>query len=148
MSEECPQRRFRTLFISDVHLGAAARKPTDCWISSAAMMPTPSTWSAISSTAGAAIRLVLAAIAQRLRAENAAQGAQGAKVIYVPGNHDEFLRNYYGTHFGGIDVVEDTIHEAPTAALLVIHGDIFDLVVQNARWLAHLGDKAYDSPSG
>ena len=70
---------------------------------------------------------------------------KGAKVIYVPGNHDEFLRNYYGTHFGGIDVVENTIHEgADGKRYLVIHGDIFDLVVQNARWLAHLGDKAYD----
>ncbi len=63
----------------------------------------------------------------------------------MPGNHDEFLRNYYGTHFGGIDVVENTIHEgADGKRYLVIHGDIFDLVVQNARWLAHLGDKAYD----
>jgi UDP-2,3-diacylglucosamine pyrophosphatase LpxH len=70
---------------------------------------------------------------------------KGAKVIYVPGNHDEFLRNYYGTHFGGIDVVENTIHEgADGKRYLIIHGDIFDLVVQNARWLAHLGDKAYD----
>ena len=70
---------------------------------------------------------------------------KGAKVIYVPGNHDEFLRNYYGTHFGGIDVVENAIHTGVDGRrYLVIHGDIFDLVVQNARWLAHLGDKAYD----
>ena len=70
---------------------------------------------------------------------------KGAKVIYIPGNHDEFLRNYYGTHFGGIDVVENTVHDGVDGKrYLVIHGDIFDLVVQNARWLAHLGDKAYD----
>ena len=70
---------------------------------------------------------------------------KGAKIIYVPGNHDEFLRNYYGTHFGGIDVVENFVHTgADGRRYLVIHGDIFDLVVQNARWLAHLGDKAYD----
>jgi len=70
----------------------------------------PSISSVISSTAGRCDRAGTAAIAQRLRAENAAQGGKGAKVIYVPGNHDEFLRNYYGTHFGGIDVVENTIH--------------------------------------
>ena len=35
---------------------------------------------------------------------------KGVKVVYVPGNHDDFLRNYYGTHFGGIDVVENIIH--------------------------------------
>src|SRR5260370_42677209 len=69
---------------------------------------------------------------------------KGAKVIYGPGKHDEFLRNYYGTHFGGIDVVENTIHVGVDGRrYLVIHGDIFDLVVQNARWLAHLGYKAY-----
>ena len=56
-----------------------------------------------------------------------------------------FCANYYGTHFGGIDVVENTIHVGVDGKrYLVIHGDIFDLVVQNARWLAHLGDKAYD----
>jgi UDP-2,3-diacylglucosamine pyrophosphatase LpxH len=70
---------------------------------------------------------------------------KGAKLIYIPGNHDEFLRGYYGTHFGGIEVVEHTIHEsADGKRYLVVHGDIFDLVVTQARWLALLGDKAYD----
>jgi UDP-2,3-diacylglucosamine pyrophosphatase LpxH len=70
---------------------------------------------------------------------------KGARLIYVPGNHDEFLRGYYGTHFGGIEVVESTIHEsADGRRYLVIHGDIFDLVVTQARWLALLGDKAYE----
>ena len=35
---------------------------------------------------------------------------KGSRVVYVPGNHDEFLRDYYGTHFGGIDVMENTVH--------------------------------------
>jgi UDP-2,3-diacylglucosamine pyrophosphatase LpxH len=66
-------------------------------------------------------------------------------VVYIPGNHDEFLRGYYGTHFGGIEVVENTIHEgADGRRYLVVHGDIFDLVVTQARWLALLGDKAYE----
>ena len=74
-----------------------------------------------------------------------ARRARAPRSSTCPGNHDEFLRNYYGTHFGGIDVVEDAIHEGVDGKrYLVIHGDIFDLVVQNARWLAHLGDKAYD----
>jgi UDP-2,3-diacylglucosamine pyrophosphatase LpxH len=69
---------------------------------------------------------------------------KGTRIVYVPGNHDEFLRGYYGTHFGGIDVCETTIHEAADGRrFLVIHGDHFDLVVTQARWLAHLGDKAY-----
>ena len=69
---------------------------------------------------------------------------KGARMIYVPGNHDEFLREYYGTHFGGIEVAERHIHEgADGRRYLVIHGDHFDLVVTQARWLAHLGDHAY-----
>ena len=73
------------------------------------------------------------------------QARKGARIIYIPGNHDEFLRGYYGTHFGGIEVVENIIHEgADGRRYLVVHGDIFDLVVTQARWLALLGDKAYD----
>jgi UDP-2,3-diacylglucosamine pyrophosphatase LpxH len=69
---------------------------------------------------------------------------KGTRIIYVPGNHDEFLRGYYGTHFGGIDVTETAIHEsADGRRFLVIHGDHFDFVVTQARWLALLGDKAY-----
>ena len=69
---------------------------------------------------------------------------KGARMIYVPGNHDEFLREYYGTHFGGIEVAERYIHiGADGRRYLVIHGDHFDLVVTQARWLAHLGHFAY-----
>jgi UDP-2,3-diacylglucosamine pyrophosphatase LpxH len=70
---------------------------------------------------------------------------KGTRIVYIPGNHDEFLRGYYGTHFGGIDVVEYAIHRgADGRSYLIVHGDHFDLVVAHARWLAHLGDKAYD----
>ncbi len=74
------------------------------------------------------------------------QARKGVRIVYVPGNHDEFLRNYYGTHFGGVEVVENIMHEgADGRRYLVIHGDLFDLVVTQARWLAHLGDWAYTS---
>ncbi len=70
----------------------------------------------------------------------------GTRVIYVPGNHDEFLRSYYGTHFGGIEVQETAIHvAADSKRYLVLHGDAFDFVIRHARWLAHLGDAAYDA---
>jgi UDP-2,3-diacylglucosamine pyrophosphatase LpxH len=70
---------------------------------------------------------------------------KGARIIYVPGNHDEFLRDYYGTHFGSIEVTEHAIHVSPAGTrYLVVHGDNFDLIVTQARWLALLGDKAYD----
>jgi len=66
-------------------------------------------------------------------------------VVYVPGNHDEFARDYVGLVFGGVEVVESAVHEtADGKKMLIIHGDQFDIVVRNARWLAFLGDWAYD----
>ena len=70
---------------------------------------------------------------------------RGTRVIYVTGNHDEMLRDYAGMHFGGIDIVNEAIHEtADGRRLLVTHGDMFDGVVLYARWLAFLGDRAYE----
>ncbi|MGV3575634.1 MAG: UDP-2,3-diacylglucosamine diphosphatase [Devosia sp.] len=69
----------------------------------------------------------------------------GTRVIYLPGNHDEFLREYLGTYFGEIELVDRTIHTSATGrTYLVIHGDQFDVVVMNAKWLAHVGDWAYN----
>jgi UDP-2,3-diacylglucosamine pyrophosphatase LpxH len=70
---------------------------------------------------------------------------KGTRVIFVPGNHDEFARRYLGHNFGGIEVVEDWIHETADGRLLwVTHGDLFDGVVQCAKWLAHVGDQMYE----
>lgn len=70
---------------------------------------------------------------------------KGARVIYIPGNHDEFLRDYVGAHFGGVELAQEIIHETDDGKrFLVFHGDKFDMVVRHARWLAHLGDWAYD----
>jgi len=70
---------------------------------------------------------------------------KGTRLRYIPGNHDEFLRDYYGTHFGGIEVIEQATHVgADGKRYLVIHGDLFDLVIRHARWLALLGNHAYD----
>jgi UDP-2,3-diacylglucosamine pyrophosphatase LpxH len=69
---------------------------------------------------------------------------KGARLVYIPGNHDEFLRDFYGTHFGGVEVVADALHVgADGRRYHVTHGDNFDLVVRHARWLALLGDHAY-----
>jgi UDP-2,3-diacylglucosamine pyrophosphatase LpxH len=69
---------------------------------------------------------------------------KGTKVFYIPGNHDEGFRDYLGMQFGGVSIVEDAIHvTADGRRFLVIHGDQFDAVVKYAKWLAHLGDGAY-----
>jgi UDP-2,3-diacylglucosamine pyrophosphatase LpxH len=68
----------------------------------------------------------------------------GTRVIFVPGNHDEFARDYAGRLFGGIEIINETVHEtADGKKFLVLHGDRFDGVITNAKWLAHFGDWAY-----
>ncbi len=70
---------------------------------------------------------------------------KGTRVIFIPGNHDEFARRYVQHNFGGVDVAGDWIHEtADGRRLWVVHGDLFDGVIQCARWLAHLGDSLYE----
>lgn len=69
---------------------------------------------------------------------------RGTRIVYVPGNHDEALRDYTGHDFGGIELVDEALHlTADGRRFLVLHGDQFDGVVTYARWLAHLGDWAY-----
>ncbi len=69
---------------------------------------------------------------------------RGATVIYIPGNHDEMMRSYLGTHFGGLEVMSRADHVmADGRRFLVTHGDQFDSIVVHAKWLAHLGDRAY-----
>jgi len=70
---------------------------------------------------------------------------KGTKIIYIAGNHDEVMRDFQGVHFGGIVVADRWTHEtADGHRLLIIHGDQFDAVVHNIRWLAYCGDYAYD----
>jgi UDP-2,3-diacylglucosamine pyrophosphatase LpxH len=70
---------------------------------------------------------------------------KGTRVVFVPGNHDEFARRYVEHNFGGVDVMDECIHvTCDGRRLWVTHGDLFDGVVQHARWLAYLGDTLYD----
>ena len=69
---------------------------------------------------------------------------KGTRVVFVPGNHDEFARKYIGVRVGGIEVVDDCVHlTADGRRLGVVHGDDFDGVILCAKWLAHVGDSAY-----
>ncbi|MDF1599931.1 UDP-2,3-diacylglucosamine diphosphatase [Mesorhizobium sp. YIM 152430] len=140
-------RRFRTLFISDVHLGSKPAKAdylidflrhheagriflvgdiVDGW-----RLKRSWHWPQAHND-----------VVQKLLR----QARKGCHITYIAGNHDEFLRDFQGTHFGGIVVADRVIHEAADGRrYLVIHGDQFDAVVHNYRWLAYLGDKAYDA---
>ena len=146
MTSERGPISFRTLFISDVHLGARGCQ-ADRLLDFLRYHDADTIYLVGDIVDGWALRSswywpqrhndVVQKLLRKAR--------KGARIIYVPGNHDEFLRDYFGTHFGGIEVTDHAIHESLGGRrYLVIHGDYFDLVVTQARWLALLGDKAYD----
>ncbi|MEX1109017.1 MAG: UDP-2,3-diacylglucosamine diphosphatase [Dongiaceae bacterium] len=138
--------RYRTIFISDIHLGTRGCKAEflldflrmtesdylylvgdiiDCWRLRRA-------WFWCQSHNDVVQKLLRKA-------------RKGTKVIYVPGNHDEALRDYVDMQFGGVLVMAEAIHEmADGRRFLVIHGDQFDGIVRYAKWLAFLGDRAYN----
>ena len=71
---------------------------------------------------------------------------RGTKVIYVPGNHDEMLRDYNDMDFGNVRIIDKIVHtKADGQRFLVIHGDQFDSVVRSSRAIALLGSRAYDT---
>jgi UDP-2,3-diacylglucosamine pyrophosphatase LpxH len=139
-------RTFRSLFVSDIHLGTRGCQATQ-FLDFLRHHDAQTIYLVGDIVDGWALRSswywpqAHNDVAQKLLRKARA----GARIVYVPGNHDEFLRDYCGTHFGGIEVAEQTIHRgADGRRYLVVHGDFFDLVVTQARWLALLGDKAYD----
>ena len=69
---------------------------------------------------------------------------KGTRVIFVPGNHDEAVRQFINLDFGGIQIRDELVHEtADGKRMLVLHGDRFDGVIACAKWLAYLGDNMY-----
>lgn len=72
---------------------------------------------------------------------------QGSEVIYIAGNHDEFLRPMipYGITFGRIQIANQFTHEGVDGKrYLVVHGDLFDGITRLAPWISFIGDRAYD----
>jgi UDP-2,3-diacylglucosamine pyrophosphatase LpxH len=68
---------------------------------------------------------------------------KGTRVVYIPGNHDEFLSDFYGV-YGNITIQKHAIHRtADGRRILIIHGHELDTVVQNVKWLAFAGDLGY-----
>lgn len=150
MSAETPIRTFRTLFLSDIHLGTKGCQAAllldflrhhdadtiylvgdivDGW-----RLKRGWYWPQAHND-----------VVQKLLRK----GRKGARLVYVPGNHDEFLRDYVGMAFGAIEVEETAMHDGIDGRrYLVIHGDAFDVVVRHAKWLALLGDWAYVAALG
>lgn len=144
---EHPKKHYRSIWISDVHLGTKGSKAEllsdflkqnnsdtlylvgdiiDGW-----QMKKRAYWPQAHVNV---IRRVLT------------RAKRGTKVIYVTGNHDEFLRRYSGMSFGNIHLVDEYEHITPDGnKYWVIHGDAFDGIVCNQKWLAVLGDWAYET---
>jgi len=71
------------------------------------------------------------------------KGRKGTEIIYIPGNHDEFLSGFHG-NYASVTLQKNAIHTtADGRRLLIMHGHELDNVVQNLGWLAHLGDIGY-----
>lgn len=71
------------------------------------------------------------------------QARKGAKVLYIPGDRDGFMRHYGEAELGGIKLVHDAVHEtAHGQRFFVTHGDAFDLVAPSLSVLGKLGAKA------
>jgi len=141
-----PYRKFNAVWISDVHLGfrgcnaeslLAFLKSTDCdylylvgdivdiW-----QLKKRRYWPQAHNDV---IRAILG------------KAKVGTKVIYVPGNHDEFLREYTGHSFGNISILDKAVHiRLDGTRLLVLHGDQFDAAVTSSRWLGMLGARGYE----
>lgn len=136
----------RSVFLSDIHLGTRACQAerlldflrehpsqniflvgdiVDFWAMSRSV-----NWSAPHNT-------VVQKLLRRAR--------HGDTVMFIPGNHDEALRDYCGTDFGGIRIECEWIHEtADGRRFLLVHGDEFDQVTRYHKWVAVLGDVAYN----
>jgi UDP-2,3-diacylglucosamine pyrophosphatase LpxH len=69
---------------------------------------------------------------------------RGTRIVYIPGNHDEMFRQFSGLNFGGVEIRRAAFHEtADGRRLMVLHGDEFDGVMLAHRWLAFVGDALY-----
>ena len=140
-----PGRRHRTIFISDVHLGTRGCK-AELLADFLARNTCDTLYLVGDIVDGWQLRRrwYWTDAQSRVVGEILRKVDDGVRVVYVPGNHDEFLRAYCGRSIAGIEVVRETIHEtAAGLRLLVLHGDQFDGVIGYAKWLAHVGDRAY-----
>ena len=138
--------KVRSVFLSDIHLGTRACQ-ADSLLDFLREYPSDHTfligdiidfWSMSRSIHWSpAQNTVVQKLLRRAR--------HGDRVVFIPGNHDEALRDYSGVIFGEIEVVNELVHEtADGRRFLLIHGDVFDQVTRHHRWVAVLGDMSYN----
>ena len=144
--DEEPRRHYRTVFLSDTHLGAKRCRAREL-LSFLQRTSCDTLYLVGDIIDGWKLRRrwywpelhaqVLNELLERAR--------KGTRVIYVPGNHDAVFRTYDGLVLGELSVEHETIHEtADGRRMLVQHGDAFDGFVADSRWLGAVGDHAYE----
>jgi UDP-2,3-diacylglucosamine pyrophosphatase LpxH len=145
MPAALPVRHVRTLFISDVHLGTRGCQ-ADLFLDFLRHYDAETIYLVGDIVDGWRLRRAWYwpqehnDVVQKLLRK----ARKGTEIVYILGNHDEFGRHFVPVSFGGIAVREESVHvTADGRRLLVTHGDLFDGVVQCARWLAFVGDRAY-----
>jgi UDP-2,3-diacylglucosamine pyrophosphatase LpxH len=139
--------RFRTLILSDIHLGAPECKIDEVnYVLKRSRCETLilngdiiDGWSLLRAGGWKKahtrfVRLVLKMMEKR-----------NTRVVYLRGNHDDVLGKVLPLRLDRLRVVEDHIHEGVAGRYLVLHGDVFDAVNRNHRYLALLGDIGYQS---
>jgi UDP-2,3-diacylglucosamine pyrophosphatase LpxH len=140
-----PKRRYRTVFLSDTHLGTRGSRAESlaaflCGIECEQLYLVGDIvdgWRLRKSWYwdrhhDEVLRLILR------------HARDGTAVTYIPGNHDELFRGWLGLEVAGVKLVRNAVHRsADGRSFLVIHGDEFDSVVRYYRFLALLGDSAY-----
>ncbi|TIX49307.1 UDP-2,3-diacylglucosamine diphosphatase [Alteraurantiacibacter aquimixticola] len=144
------RRKFRTIWISDVHLGTKGCN-ADLLIDFL-----DNTDSEVMYLVGDIIdgwrlkkKLYWPAAHNDIVWRILKRAKRGTRIVYIPGNHDEMFRQFTGLNFGGVEVQRAAFHEtADGRKLLVLHGDEFDTVMLAHRWLAFVGDAAYTALMG
>lgn len=140
-------RRWRTIWLSDVHLGTRACR-SERLLEFLAANESENLYLVGDIVDGWGIKRSWYWNDEHNRILKAVldKSSRGTRVAYVTGNHDEFLRGYAGLMLGGIALKNEAVHRtADGRDLLVTHGDQFDACVRNRRWLALLGDRAYEA---
>ena len=140
-------RRYRTVFISDLHLGSRGCK-ADCLLDFLRHVESEYLYLVGDIVDGWRLRKrwFWPDAHQQILHRLLARAEEGTEVIYLPGNHDEALRKWIGTTFDGVRILHDVIHRtADGRRLLVIHGDGFDGVCREMKWPALIGSVAYDT---
>jgi len=141
-----PKRKFRTVWISDIHLGTRGCN-AELLVNFLRSIETETLYLVGDIIDGWRLRKgwywpdAHNEVVRRILK----MAHRGTRVVFICGNHDEMLRPYAGLTFGGVELLLEAVHTtADGRRLLVVHGDAFDAVVLYHRWLAFLGDQAYE----